>query len=88
MPDLVPYLGARSGFVFVRSDWVPHLGARSGPFFTFFGSRTGSVFGPKTGTWNPALINNISQTKIWTPKMDPDLVPKVGPTIDVFWSQI
>ena len=55
-------------------------------FSDLFGSRSGSFFGPKTGTWNPALINNISETKIWTPKMDPDLVPKVGPTIDVFWS--
>ena len=57
-------------------------------FSDLFGPRSGSIFGPKTGTWNPALINNIRETKIWTPKMDPDLVPKVGPTIDVFWSQI
>ena len=74
MPELVPYLGARSGFVFVKSHWVTHLGARSGPIFLV--PELGPFLVPKTGTWNPALINNISKTKIWTPKMNPDLVPK------------
>ena len=76
MPELVPYLGARSGFVFVRPDRVLHLGARSGPFC--FGSRTGSVFGPKNWDLESSPVNNISKTKIWTPKMDPDLVPNSG----------
>ena len=70
--DLVPSLGARSEPFFkcffsplrgCLPYWCPFLGAKfansepiSGPFL---GSKSGTIFGPKNGTWNSAPILKI-----------------------------
>ena len=59
--------------------WAPDLGTFSTFFVRFGGQIWVHIWTPKMGTkkWSP--IKNIRESKFWSPKTVPNLVPKTGP---------